>query len=378
MPILNPRRRPEIENLPPKYKWEVLRRHPHYIRDWRLATLYWATPPDSPIRNDKDWPDVEAAAVRMHQLTGWSDRDYPDPARGADELGGGFLERQAGEENAKTLTARHAIESIIWTVPPELLREVGRIFLGEGIESPQALVRCGTPDGRDVTHQYLQTKALTRITSPALDAEVPGHLVVNLDAPLRGISEQVVSIVKAEKGRRGLKEKRPRPDLVESYLQVWDVREGWSNGKYDGRQEKPLRLVAQQVQRHLRTVEAQYRQAFGLIVGTDYRPQEWHLKIGRHKWPWSKYKGWRNAKPRRQVKLVTWEGALTEAPSADDGPAQLELQDLVQKVQELGGDGVPPAEISRRLEIEVAFNVPAAEAEVIVRHLLNNGCGLGG
>jgi hypothetical protein len=373
MPILNPRRRPEIENLPPKYKWEVLRRHPHYIRDWRLATVYWDTPRDSPIRNDEDWPEVEAAAHRMHQLTGWSDRVYPDPARGADGLAAGFLERQAGEENAKTLTARQAIESVIWTVPPELLREVGRILLGEGLERPQALVRCGTPDGRDVTHQYLQTQALTRITSPALDAEVPGHLVVHLDAPLRGISEQVVSVVKAEKERRGLKEKRPRPELVESYLQVWDVREGWSNGKYDGRQEKPLRLVAQQVQRPLKTVEVQYRQAFGLIVGADYSPQEWHLKIGRHKWPWSKYKGWRNAKPRRQVKLVYWEGDLTEAASADDGPAQFELQDMVQKVQELGRDGVPPAEISRRLEIEVEFRVSAAEAEEIVHHLLNQG-----
>ena len=373
MPLLNPRHHPEIENLPPKYKWEVLRRHPHYIRDWRLATLYWKTPPDSPARNDEDWPHLEAAAARMHQLTGWSDRVYPDPAKGADELDGGFLERQAGGENAITLTARRAIESIIWTVPPELLREVGRILLGEGIECPQPLVRCEAPDGRDLTRQYLQTQALTRVRSRELDAEVPGHLTVNLEPPLRGISEQVVSIVKAEKGRRGLKEKRPRPELVESYLQVWDFREGWCNGRYDGRQEQPLRIVAQKVHRPLKTVEAQYRQAFGLIVGTDYSPQEWHLKIGRHKWPWSKYKGWRNAKPRQQVKMVFWEVALTEAASADDGPGWLELRDTVQKVQELGESGVPPAEISRRLNIEVEFGKSAAEAEEIVRYLLNNG-----
>jgi hypothetical protein len=120
MPNLNPRHRPEIENLPPKYKWEVLRRHPHYIRDWRLATLHWRTPPDHPVRGEEDWPEAAAAAARMHQLTGWWDRVYPDPAKGADELGGGFLERQAGGENAITLTARRAILSHIWTVPPEL------------------------------------------------------------------------------------------------------------------------------------------------------------------------------------------------------------------------------------------------------------------
>jgi hypothetical protein len=378
MPLLNPRRRPEIENLPPKGKWEALRRHPHYIRDWRLASLYWQTPPDSPVRNEEDWPHVEAAAIRMHQLTGGWDRVYPDPAKGADELAGGFLERQAGAECATPATAHRAIESIIWTLPPELLREVGRILLGEGIESPRCSVRCAAPDGRDLTREYLQTRALTRIRSPALDAEVPGLLAVNPAAPLRGISEQVVSIVKAEKGRRGLKEKRPRPELVESYLQVWDLREGWCNGEYDGRQEKPLRVVGRQVRRPLKTVEAQYRQAFGLIVGADYSPQEWHLKIGRHKWPCSKYKGWRNAKPRQQVTLVAWEGALTEAAAADDGPASVELRDLEQKVQELGGNGLPPAEISRRLEIEVVFRVPAAEAEEIVRHFLKNGPGLCG
>src|SRR5262245_47509722 len=151
MPILNPRHRPEIGNLPPKYKWEVLRRHPHYIRDWRLATYYWQTPPDSSLRNDEDWPELVAAAVRMHQLTGWWDRFYPDPTKGPDELDAGFLERQAGGENAIPLTIRRAIESIIWTVPQELLHEVGRVLLGEGIECPQPVVKCEAADGRDLT-----------------------------------------------------------------------------------------------------------------------------------------------------------------------------------------------------------------------------------
>jgi hypothetical protein len=189
---------------------------------------------------------------------------------------------------------------------------------------------------------------------------------------VRGIAHEVAAIVKAEKDRRGIEEQRPRPDLVDSYLQVWDLREGWCGGKYDGLQEKPLRIVAQQVGRPTKTVEAQYKQAFGLIVGTDYSPQEWLLKIGRHKQPWSKYKGWRNAKPRQQVKMVFSEGTLTEAASVDDGPRQFEFQDLVQKVQELGDNGVPPAEINRRLKIEVVFDVSASEAEKIVDHILKS------
>jgi hypothetical protein len=185
MPILNPRHRPAIENLPPKYKWEVLRRHPHYVRDWKLATLYWNTPPDSPDRNDEDWPHLEAAAVRMHQLTGWWDRVYPDPAKGADELAEGFLERQAGGENAITLTARHAIESIIWTLPRQLAREVGRILLGEGIDCPQSVVKFSAPDGRDLTHQFFQTQALTRISDAGLNdrARIGDGVVI----PLCGI-----------------------------------------------------------------------------------------------------------------------------------------------------------------------------------------------
>jgi hypothetical protein len=370
MPILNPRHRPEIENLPPKFKWEVLRRHPHYIRDWRLANLYWKTPPDYPIRDDGDWPHLEAAAARMHQLTGWCDRIYPDPATTADNLG--FLAKQAGSENAIPLTGRIVIESLIRTLPQQLTKEVGRILLGEQIAPPQSIVKCSAPDGRNLTQQYLQTQALTRLRAAELDAELGGHLMVNLNAPLRAIAQQVTSMVKAEKARRGLKEKRPRPDRIESYLQVWDLREGWCNGKYDGLQERPLRVVAQQVQRPPKSVEAQYRQAFGLIVGIDYSPLEWHLKIGRHKWPWSKYKGWRNAKPRQQVEMVVCEGAMTEVPATDDGQAAIELHDLFQRARELAENGLSTSEISRRLEIEVDFDLSPAEAEQLVNHILTN------
>jgi hypothetical protein len=154
MPTLTPRHRAEIENLPPKYKWEVLRRHPHYIRDWRLARFHWMTLAN-PDLNDDERAEMEAAAVRMHQLTGGWDRVYPDPTTAADKLADGFLERQAGAENAITLTARRAIESIIWTLPPEAARAVGRILLGQGIDCPQTVVKCSAADGRDLIHQFL-------------------------------------------------------------------------------------------------------------------------------------------------------------------------------------------------------------------------------
>jgi hypothetical protein len=185
MPLLHPRQRAEIENLPPNFKWEVLRRHPHYVRDWKLANLYWQTK-NAP--NDPDWRHVEAAVARMYLLTGWHDRTYPDPSNTAEQLQGGFLCRQAGSQNAHPLRAREAIEAIIWTLPPAVLHEVARILMGSAINPQQSIAKVSTPDGKDITGKYLQVQALTRVNHPELDHELSGNVSLNVNAPLRGIS----------------------------------------------------------------------------------------------------------------------------------------------------------------------------------------------
>ena len=62
MPILNLRRSAAIENLPPKYKWEFLRRHPHYIRDWKMANLDAIAPPTDSCAN----------SATFLRITGWN------------------------------------------------------------------------------------------------------------------------------------------------------------------------------------------------------------------------------------------------------------------------------------------------------------------
>jgi hypothetical protein len=157
--------------------------------------------------------------------------------------------------------------------------------------------------------------------------------------------------------------------VLGQYLDVWDRREGWQGGKYDGRLEKPLRLVAEEVARPPDTVASQYRSAFSLIIGTDYNPLAWLRIVGRSKWPFSKYKGWRNPKGVRQITAVAWSGNIAEV---EGGQAQVavEMRDLVEAVQKLDKEGVNHQEIARRVEIEADFGVDAAEAEIIVKRLL--------
>lgn len=361
MPILNPRHRAEIENLPPKYKWEMLRRHTHYIRDWKMANLDGQVPSADPGRRDPEWRHVEAAIARMHLLTGFHEQHYPDPAQPAEKV----LSVLPVGTSATTLSVRDALEVIIWNLPPALQHAVGQILTAKEVQESPPVARYVRNDGKDLTQENQKVRALARLRGAALDAPLPGNLAVNLNAPLRGIVSEVSRIVKEEKARRGIVEKRPRPEKLDQYLEVWDLREGWHAGKYDGRQEEPVRVVAAKVRRSPNTVVSQYKSAFLLIFGVDYSPLNWWTLVARHKWPYSKYKGWRNSKSRPQLLLVT--GARVEAVSDDQG--MVEFRDLAEKIRELSGKGIDHREIARRLEIESHFNVGESEAKQIVEHL---------
>jgi hypothetical protein len=356
MPIVKYRQTAAIDNLPPRFKWEVLRRHPHYIRDWRIANLDVQVPAGDPCRRDPEWPHVEAAVARMHMLTGFQMRQYPDPAKAGPGLpeGGAF---------AHTLSILELLQLVIWNLPPDAQREVGRILVGEGLPEPSSVARYVNAAGRDLSQENLKIQALTRLQETGLGMSLVGYLAVNLNAPLRGIVKEVSSIIKDEKKRRGIEEKRPRPDKIAEYLDVWDRREGWCGGKYDGRQEKPLRVVAAVVGRSPNTVNAQYKSAFSLIFGTEYTPLDWLCRMARHKWPYSKYKGWRTEKNPAEPTITPTEAVF------DDHQA-VEIRDLIDKAKELGRQGFTHGEIARRLQIKDDFKVNQAEAEQMVKHLL--------
>jgi hypothetical protein len=131
---------------------------------------------------------------------------------------------------------------------------------------------------------------------------------------------------------------------------------------YDGQLEKPLRMVATEVRRSRNTVNVQYKSAFSLIFGIDYTPLDWWRLVARHKWPCSKYKGWRNPKSSAQVRA----SRLPDDLASYDHQEAVELRDMAEKAKELDADGVDHCEIARRLGIETT----ESEAEQIVTYLL--------
>jgi hypothetical protein len=264
------RHTPEINRLPISYKWEFLRRHPEYIRWWKLASLYAQVPPWSPMRQDAEWGAVQRARIVMARLTGYPDGYFPDPATPAEQLTAEGKQPPDGQgESARTVTYRKVAELLLLTLPDDVRELVGSILAGPG------------PGGKEINlldrHEALMIQRHQRF-----DESVPGLLEFNTHAPLRGIVEEVSRIVREHKEAAGVEEGRRRPDSLASYLRVWDAREGWGSGRYDKGAEKTLRDIAVEEGVPLQTVASQYHSAYRLIFAEDYDPLRWSFRFRHH------------------------------------------------------------------------------------------------
>jgi hypothetical protein len=155
-------------------------------------------------------------------------------------------------------------------LPAELRRQVGQLLTAAGERAEQ-----------DSEHTYADLLELTRIRHPVLDS-FPNRPVVgvNLQAPQRVIGQAVEEMVRQWKEEQGIPERRRRDDKLEEYLAVWDKREGWVGDHYDVDREQTLRQIAQELTMSLSTVANQYRSAFRLVVGHEYKPERWGRVLG--------------------------------------------------------------------------------------------------
>lgn len=114
-----------------------------------------------------------------------------------------------------------------------------------------------------------------------LDRCAPGlKFSIDLAAPTRAIMEGVRAAVQAAKKQSPQQETRRRPDRLLEYLEVWDLREGWDNGTYDGSREKTLKQISKLLKRPMETVKSQYRSAFQAITGLPFSPKVWFRLLG--------------------------------------------------------------------------------------------------
>jgi hypothetical protein len=349
-----PRYTPEIRKLPPSYGWEFLRRHPEYLRSWKKARLYLKTPPDDPERLRPEWRDIEQARRKMDLLTcNWRQQIYPDPALSAEDL---RLASVDGKGAAQPLLYGYLIDMLV-ELPQPVRQAVGKILAGGGDEA-------------DVIEQ------LTRLGFPELEKAPDGVVFFDRDAPQRAIVEQLKRIVAKQKKNHGVKETRRRNDLLDDYLRVWDLREGWCGGAYNGAEEKSLRAIAEQSGDPLATVEARYKAAYLRIFGEDYDPVRWAIWFRDDKLGLSRWAGRRKPKvPTDSVTLVPetvlgptggadpedLEGILGSQIATDDA----EYQRLEDDFLSLLGEGKSASEIKEKLELVADVSVIEAIANVL-------------
>jgi hypothetical protein len=338
----------QLRSLPIPMRWEVTRRNPHYYAWWQLARAEhrreaFGAPEDALLRQ---------AAVPILGMIGVSG-EPPDPATSFDALGADELERGWLSGAVHPVSMRGLAAILLAALPKETLGHLGLLFVEAS---------CDDVNGRP-PRKIESMQRLTTVGHPGLD-DYPNEPFVSINpaASERKIGEAVDQLLKQWKDQRGLDERRDRSDKYDEYLQVWDLREGWSNGAYDRGAEKTFQEIRSLTKRSPSTLNNQYCRAFELIVGRPYSRELWLQLFGPIKL--SDMIGAGNARTRRPTASPTMRpvpdsvvsaanestGTATvveAAESTDDAGYIVLLDDIMSMINR----GRSDAEISNELDL---------------------------
>lgn len=116
---------------------------------------------------------------------------------------------------------------------------------------------------------------------PNFDDALPSLMVtLNPRASQRDITGSIEEIISEHKRTLGIPETRRREDKYPKYLQVWDLREGWTGEGYDNRREMKLKDVGRELQIGISTAFSCYTKAFECMTGHDFSSSRWMQIMG--------------------------------------------------------------------------------------------------
>jgi hypothetical protein len=174
------------------------------------------------------------------------------------------------------LSFRAMESNLISYLPPSALATIAEVLF----KSSQA----ASPNNQ--SQRFDAILELERLPIEALDqySDEP-YVSINPAASERDLQSALQQLLKQWKATRGLQQRRNRSKKFDSYLKVWDLREGWSEGHYDLAKELKLKDTAGQLRCPIATITKRYRRAFELITGHKYSPENWFavfyaLKLG--------------------------------------------------------------------------------------------------
>jgi len=108
----------------------------------------------------------------------------------------------------------------------------------------------------------------------------PGLYFLNVGASQNVIVDDVKDYVSRLQRRNGIKPKKIHAAKIADYLKVWDLREGWIDGRYDTPRELKFIALSKWLKLPKSTVVNHYRKAFEFITGNAFTAESWWRLMG--------------------------------------------------------------------------------------------------
>lgn len=345
------RPREVVKQLPVEFRWEFTRRHPYYLQFWQPAREFHEQPStDETTRALQEAASLILAAVNVAQNVSPPDPRNEFAILGADVIGSVWEGSAVAPAMIQTLALM-----LLLVLPKDERAQLG-LLLTES-------AACDSSDSAQMNSFY---RRLTSLPGDVWKSFPDTPIVsINLLAPQRAITEAVETLVRRWKQEQGITETRRRDDKLDEYLAVWDLREGWANGAYDGTREKQFHEIAERLRVPLPTIQSRYQAAFKILTGHDYQPELWirlfgPIKLSRLNDPVGNsrlalYRPWRT-KNRRPVS----ESVLLPGRRDGDAPRFLERA------------GITPSDIGLvELQLDVQDLIRRGQTDDQIRQALN-------
>lgn len=254
----------QLRSLPVETRWEVTRRHPSYSTYWKKTAAADLFDDEEQIEECQKFMD-ESRVLALNAI-GVVPEEAVDPALEFKELG---QLNPAWLSGAVHPTSMRGLASLLVSLlPKETLTSLGCSFIRASVED-----EFGSEQGEmPLSNKLLAINEIASMDKEGLDLLTPEPFVsINPWASGRTVGEEVKTLLKQWKTELGLDEIRVRSENHQIYLDVWDRREGWNGGRYETGSGKLFIEISEELKRPLTTIHSQYKKAFELITGHQYR-----------------------------------------------------------------------------------------------------------
>ncbi|MCC9608268.1 hypothetical protein LOC68_11065 [Blastopirellula sp. JC732] len=274
--LVIPRPEGQLRKLPVKFRWEVTRRHPVYLQNWKFAQFFfeWAQQGREMPTDNESSLRIQVAARSAQLLNAIGVSSFaPDPQLEFDDL-----------EGSERLTP--------WlggSISPVSLRRIWGILISamsaEDFQDAATQITAAMSDEKDPGFRKAAgLGALRQIEEMKIDQMLNEPIVyINPEVSDRQIERDLKPMLSRWRNEKGIVVGRDRSDSYADYLRVWDLREGWEAGAYSADRERTLKEVANELEIKPSTANMRYRSAFQLVTGHPYLIPMWVRFMGIEK-----------------------------------------------------------------------------------------------